>query len=71
MKGSENMMNKESEEILIVDTLSEAISENDEYIRYLYSKLAKSQDDIENGRVMTIEESKERIRKKYANFNVK
>lgn len=71
MKGSENMMNKESEEILTVNTLSEAISENDEYIRYIYSKLAKSQDDIKNGRVMTIEESKERMRKKYANFNVK
>lgn len=33
-------------------------------------KLSQSQDDIRNGRVMTIEESKERMRQKYANFNV-
>ena len=31
----------------------------------------KSNDDIKNGRVMSIEESKERMRKKYANFHVK
>ena len=41
------------------------------YTLYLHSKLQKSQDDIKNGRVMTIEESKERMRKKYASFDVK
>ena len=30
-----------------------------------------SKDDIKNGRVMSIEESKEKMRKKYANFHVK
>ena len=41
------------------------------YTLYLHSKLQKSQDDIKNGRVLTIDESKERMRIKYANFDVK
>lgn len=65
------MFNEKEEKNTIVDILADETSENDEYIRYIYSKLAKSQDDIKNGRVMTIEESKERMRKKYASFNVK
>ena len=40
------------------------------YTLFLCSKLKESEDDIKNGRVMTIEESKERMRKKYENFNV-
>lgn len=41
------------------------------YIMYMHSKLKKSRNDIANGRVMSIEESKERMRKKYESFDVK
>ena len=41
------------------------------YDLVFFISLEESEDDIKNGRVMTIEESKERMRKKYANFNVK
>ena len=34
-------------------------------------ELLSAKDDIKNGRVMSIEESKEKMRKKYANFHVK
>ena len=44
---------------------------NDElYNLYLNSKLQKSIDDIKNGRVMTIEESIERMKKKYEDFHI-
>ena len=55
-----------------VNTLSNKVTLNDSiYSLYLHSKLQKSQDDIKNNRVMTIQESKERMKKKYADFNVK
>ena len=41
------------------------------YDLLFFNALAESKEDIKNGRVMTIEESKERMRQKYANFNVK
>lgn len=41
------------------------------YDLFLHSKLQKSKEDIKNGSVMTIDESKERMRKKYASFDVK
>lgn len=41
------------------------------YNLVFFISLEESEEDIKNGRVMTIEESKERMRKKYANFNVK
>lgn len=46
-------------------TFDEAI-----YTLYLHSKSQKSQDDIKNGKVMSIEESKERMKNKYANFDI-
>lgn len=55
----------------IVNTLPDDITcDNSIYALYLHSKLQKSQDDIKNGRVMTIKESKERMKKKYASFDV-
>ena len=60
-------MNEKKDILETVDTLS-----NDAvYAFYLNSKLQNSKNDIKNGKVMTVEESKERMRKKYANFNVK
>ena len=47
-------------------TLEEAM-----YTLYFNYKLAKSKEDIKNGRVMTIEESKERMKKEYADFDVR
>ena len=41
------------------------------YNLVFFAALQESEDDIKNGRVMTIEESKERMRKKYASFDVK
>lgn len=40
------------------------------YTLYLKYKLKKSEEEIKNGRVMTIEESKERMRRKYEGFNL-
>lgn len=44
---------------------SETLTEDELYNRYFMEKLRRSIDDIENGRVMTIEESKRRMREKY------
>lgn len=48
------------------------IEERDDtlYTLYLKAKIKRSEDDLKNGRVMTVEESKERMRKKYESFNV-
>lgn len=66
------MINEKQEILEKVNTLQEDTTGDDAiYALYLHSKLQKSQNDIKNGRVMTIEESKERMRKKYANFDVR
>ena len=39
------------------------------YDLYLFIGLAKGIDDIKNGRGMTLEESKERMMRKYENYN--
>ena len=41
------------------------------YNLVLLTSLAESEDDIQNGRVMTIENSKERLMQKYGNLNIK
>ena len=41
------------------------------YDLFLFAKLQESEDDIRNGRVMTIEESKERLLQKYGNLNIR
>ena len=65
------MINEKQEIIATVNTLPEDATWDDAiHMLYLHSKLQKSQDDIKNGKVMTIEESKERMRKKYASFDV-
>ena len=60
-------MNEKKDIFETVDTLSDDAV----YTLYLRSKLQNSENDIKNGKVMTVDESKERMRKKYANFNVK
>lgn len=41
------------------------------YNLVFFISLKESEDDIKNGRVMTIEESKERLMKKYGNLDIK
>lgn len=66
------MINEKQEIHATVNTLPDNTTWDDAiYTLYLHSKLQKSKDDIKNGRVMSIEESKEKMRKKYANFHVK
>ena len=52
------MVNEKQKNLATINTL------------YIQSKLQKSKRDIENGKVMTVEESKERMRKKYESFDV-
>lgn len=40
------------------------------YNLVFYISLKESEDDIKNGRVMTIEESKARLMQKYGNLNI-
>ena len=64
------MINEKQEILATVNTLPDNTTWDDAvYTLYLHSKLQKSKE--KNGRVMSIEESKERMRKKYANFHVK
>ena len=63
------MINNKQEIIATVNTLPDDTTCDDAiYTLYLHSKLQKSQDDIKNGKVMTVEESKERMRKKYKSY---
>ena len=48
---------------MINEKKNESAIVKDNYTLYLYSKLQKSQDDIKNGKVYTIKESKEMMRK--------
>ena len=65
------MINEKKQIFATVNTLPDNTTWDDAtYTLYIHSKLKKSQDDIKNGRVMTVEESKERMRKKYASFDV-
>lgn len=66
------MINEKKKILRAVNTLPDDTTwDNAIYTLYLNSKLQKSQDDIKTGRVMTIEESKERMRTKYESFDVK
>ena len=65
------MINEKQEILATVNTLPDNTTWDDAvYTLYLHSKLQKSKDDIKNGRVMSIEESKKRMRKKYAKVNL-
>lgn len=41
------------------------------YDLVFFAELQESEDDIRNGRTMTIEESKERLMQKYGNLNIR
>lgn len=57
-------------------TLSQVNTQENTLYDFIYNlvffiSLKESEDDIKNGRVMTIEESKERLMQKYGNLNIK
>lgn len=56
---------KEKIDIKNVEEFDGKIFESTSDAEYLKDKIKKSEEDIKNGRVMTIEESKERLRIKY------
>ncbi len=56
-------------------TLSQVNTKENTLYDFIYNliffiSLEKSEDDIKNDRVMTIEESKARLRQKYGNLNI-
>lgn len=57
-------------------TLSQINTQENTLYDFIYNlvffiSLKESEDDIENGRVMSIDESKERLMQKYGNLNIK
>ena len=65
------MTNTKEQIISIVNSLPDNISLDDAiYFLYLNSKLYKSELDIQNNNIMSIEESKERLKKKYENCDI-
>ena len=57
-------------------TLSQVNTQDNTLYDFIYdlvffAELQESEDDIRNGRAMTIEESKERLMQKYGNLNIR
>ncbi len=57
-------------------TLSQVNTQDNTLYDFIYdlvffAELQESEDDIRNGRTMTIEESKERLMQKYGNLNIR
>ena len=66
MKGCDFMTTVKEQILNAVNTLPDDVTWEDAlYSLYLNAKLKKSEDDIKNGKVITIEESKERMKQKY------
>lgn len=60
----------------IKNTVNQVNTQENTLYDYIYNllffiSLEESEDDIKNGRVMTIEESKERLMQKYGNLTIK
>lgn len=60
----------------IKNTVSQVNTQENTLYDYIYNllffiSLKESEEDIKNGRVMTIEESKERLMQKYGNLTIK
>ena len=60
----------------IQNTVNQVNTQENTLYDYIYNllffiSLEESEDDIKNGRVMTIEESKERLMQKYGNLTIK
>lgn len=60
------MVNEKEKVVKTVNNLSIDVA----YKAYFQEALERSSDDIKNGRVMTIEESIERMKQKYESFDI-
>ena len=65
------MSNDKQQIIATMNTLPDNATWDDAiYTLYLHSKLKKSEEDIKNGRVITIEELDKEMEEKYANYSI-
>ena len=70
-KGCDSMTNAKEQVIKVVNKMTDnATIEDIIYNIYFQGKLAKSEEDIKNGRVMSLEESKARLEELYENYNI-
>ena len=70
-KGCDSMTNAKEQVIKVVNKMPDnATIEDIIYNIYFQVKLAKSEEDIKNGRVMSLEESKARLEELYENYNI-
>ena len=66
------MENEKKQVREIVNNTSEDTKLDDAlYLLYFNEKIKRSKNDIKNGKVMTVEQSKERMHEKYEGFNVR
>jgi len=66
------MINQKQKIIATVNTLPEVTTWDDAtYTLYLHSKLQKSQDDIKNGRVITLEDFDKEREALYESYSIK
>lgn len=65
------MTNAKEQVIEVINKMPDNASIEDIiYNIYFQIKLAKSEEDIKNGRLMSIEESKKRLEELYENYNI-
>ncbi len=66
------MINEKQEILEVVNSLPDDITWDDAiYTLYLHLKLKKSKDDIENGRVITLEELDKERKELYESYSIK
>lgn len=65
-------MNEEKQRLKTKEEYFPELNMNDEeYLEYFNQKLKKSQDDIKNGRVITLEEFDRKMEELYASYSIK
>lgn len=64
------MLNAKEQLLDVIKTLPDDATWNDAlYMVYLLSEVKQGEEDIQNGRVMTIEEAIERMKEEHEEFN--
>ena len=64
------MLNAKEQLLDVIKTLPDDATWNDAlYMVYLLSEIKQGEEDIQNGRVMTIEEAIERMKDEHEDFN--
>lgn len=65
-------MNQEKQRLKTKEEYFPELNMNDEeYLEYFNQKLKKSQDDIKNGRTITLEEFDRKMEELYASYSIK